>query len=314
MNFKNWKILFFSSLITSILISISSNSWLGMWLGLEINVLSMIPLMNNTKNIFSTEASLKYFITQVIASTIILMSIILMSNNIFSNNYLILMLNSALLTKLGSAPFHFWFPEVMEGQPWNLCLILLTIQKITPLSILNYNTNLPLFFSTIIIINMIVSTIMGLNQISLRKILTYSSINHIGWMISSSFLMKLTWFYYFSIYTLINFNLIIMFKILNVYFFQQLIKSFNFPNLAKFTFMMNFLSLGGLPPFIGFLPKWLTIQNLIENNFTLLVTMMVVITLIALFYYLRLTFSTMMISSNEKFKHNSHHNKKTIMI
>nr|ARH54676.1 NADH dehydrogenase subunit 2 [Tachinus subterraneus] len=300
---KFYKLLFFFTLSIGTLISISSYSWMGMWLGLEINLLSVIPLMNSTKNILSSEASLKYFITQAIASTILLFAIIMMSNNLMIikniNNSLIIIFNSALLTKMGAAPFHFWFPEVMEGLSWMNCLILLTWQKIAPMIIIMYNMNFTMFFSMIIMFCMLISGILGLNQVSLRKILAYSSINHIAWMLSSMLFMETLWMYYFMIYSLISLNIILMFKIMNIYYMKQLFNSLNKNIIIKFFFIMNFLSLGGLPPFIGFLPKWLTIQSLIDNNFYFLTMLMILMTLLTLFYYMRITFSTFTLSMNE---------------
>jgi len=62
------KILLLTTLLGRVLVSVSSNSWLGAWIGLEINLISFIPLTFNAKNMYSTEASLKYFIEQVLAS------------------------------------------------------------------------------------------------------------------------------------------------------------------------------------------------------------------------------------------------------
>nr|ARH54533.1 NADH dehydrogenase subunit 2 [Ontholestes tessellatus] len=295
--------MFLFSMMIGTLISISSFSWMGMWMGLEINLLSIIPLMNSNKNLFSSEASLKYFITQALASTILLFSIILLSNNIFLINQfksnIMLIFNSALLTKMGAAPFHFWFPEVMEGLSWMNCLILLTWQKIAPMIILMYNLNFSMFFSTIIIFSMLISGIMGFNQTSIRKILAYSSINHIGWMISSMFLSETIWIYYFLIYTLITLNIILIFSYLNVFYMKQLFITMNNNFIVKFFFVFNFLSLGGLPPFIGFLPKWLTIENLIQENFHLLTFFMVILTLLTLFYYIRLMYSALTMNMSE---------------
>nr|YP_006576030.1 NADH dehydrogenase subunit 2 [Necrophila americana]ACZ58557.1 NADH dehydrogenase subunit 2 [Necrophila americana] len=300
--FKLYKLLFFTTMIIGTLVSISSNSWMGMWMGLEINLLSIIPLMNNNENALSVEASLKYFITQAIASTIILFSIIMMSFSFdikFIESSCILIFNSALLTKMGSAPFHFWFPEVMEGLNWFNCLILLTWQKIAPMVLITYNFNFPLFFSMIIIFSMLISGIMGLNQISLRKILAYSSINHIAWMLASMFTMESTWMFYFSVYTIISINIVLIFKILNIYYVSQIFMAMKQETLTKFFFILNFLSLGGLPPFLGFFPKWITIQGLIENKFYFLSFLMVILTLLTLFYYMRLIFSALMLNSSE---------------
>nr|YP_010312074.1 NADH dehydrogenase subunit 2 [Creophilus maxillosus]ULF02560.1 NADH dehydrogenase subunit 2 [Creophilus maxillosus] len=295
--------LFFCSMMMGSLISISSFSWMGMWMGLEINLLSIIPLMNSNKNLLSSEASLKYFITQALASTILLFSIIILSNDIILihslKNNMVLILNSALLTKIGAAPFHFWFPEVIEGLSWLNCLILLTWQKLAPMVLLLYNMNFPVFFSMIIIFSMLISGIMGLNQTSIRKILAYSSINHIGWMISSMFTLETIWFYYFLIYTFISLNIILIFNLLNIFYMKQLFVSMNSNIKIKFFFIMNFLSLGGLPPFIGFLPKWLAIENLVKINFFVMTFIMIVLTLLTLFYYIRLMFSTLVLSMNE---------------
>nr|ARH55013.1 NADH dehydrogenase subunit 2 [Geodromicus suturalis] len=294
--------LFFNTLLIGTLISISSYSWMGMWMGLEINLLSIIPLMNNMKNLFSSEASLKYFITQAMASTIILFSIIMMSMNLKTsmiNNPLLLIFNSALLTKMGAAPFHFWFPEVMEGLNWNNCLIMLTWQKIAPMIILMYNLNMMMFFFIVIVFSMLISGIMGLNQTSLRKIMAYSSINHIGWMISSMMFMKTIWLNYFIIYSIISLNIIIIFKLLNIFFLKQLFISLKNNLMMKLFFIMNFLSLGGLPPFLGFMPKWLTIQLMVEKSMLLMTFMMIMLTLLTLFYYMRITFSTLILNTNE---------------
>nr|YP_010947525.1 NADH dehydrogenase subunit 2 [Hesperus amabilis]WGO76428.1 NADH dehydrogenase subunit 2 [Hesperus amabilis] len=295
--------MFFLSMITGTLISISSLSWMGMWMGLEINLLSIIPLMNSNKNSYSSEASLKYFITQALASTIILFSMMILLNDIplvnLANKSIIMMFNSAILTKMGAAPFHFWFPEIMEGLNWNLCLIMLTWQKITPMVILMYNSNLPLFFMIIIIFSMLISGIIGFNQTSMRKILAYSSINHIAWMISTMFIMETTWFYYFIVYVAISINITLIFNLLNVFQIKQMITVMNKNPQVKFFFILNFLSLGGLPPFLGFFPKWLTIQNLIENNFFIMTFIMIILTLLTLVYYIRLMYSTILLSSSE---------------
>nr|YP_010491839.1 NADH dehydrogenase subunit 2 [Platydracus impotens]UWM92625.1 NADH dehydrogenase subunit 2 [Platydracus impotens] len=300
---KFYKLMFVFSLMIGSLISISSLSWMGMWMGLEINLLSIIPLMNSNKNLFSSEASLKYFITQALASTILLFAIILMSNSLIMVNTiksnLVLILNSALLTKMGAAPFHFWFPEVMEGLSWMNSMTLLTWQKIAPMIILMYNMNFPSFFFMIIILSMLISGIMGFNQTSIRKILAYSSINHIGWMISSMFLFETTWLYYFLIYSLISLNIVLIFNLLNIFYMKQLFNSMNNNFSIKFFFVFNFLSLGGLPPFIGFLPKWLTIENLIQSKFFLLTFSMILLTLLTLFYYVRLMFSALVMNMSE---------------
>nr|QIV24575.1 NADH dehydrogenase subunit 2 [Cnemoplites australis] len=301
---KFYKLLFMSSLMVGSLIAISSYSWLSMWVGLEINLISIIPLLSDSNNLYPSESALKYFITQAMASTILLFSIVTsinLSDFIFyePNIYMSMILNSAILTKMGAAPFHAWFPEVMEGLDWMNGLIMLTWQKLAPMVILMYSMHMTMFLSAVIVFSTIISGVLGLNQISLRKILAYSSINHISWMISSMLNSQEIWFMYFVIYSIITINIVILFYFTNTFLLKQLFNSFNQNKTLKFFFVMNFLSLGGLPPFLGFFPKWLTINNLVENNFLALSVVLITSTLVTLYFYLRVTFSTLLINSSE---------------
>nr|YP_010535337.1 NADH dehydrogenase subunit 2 [Morimospasma tuberculatum]UYB77588.1 NADH dehydrogenase subunit 2 [Morimospasma tuberculatum]WEY30146.1 NADH dehydrogenase subunit 2 [Morimospasma sp.] len=298
-----YKILFFFSMVMGTLIAISSYSWLSMWMGLEINLLSIIPLLSNSKNSYPAEAALKYFITQALASSILLMGVILSLNlkEFFMENSSILsiLMSSALLTKMGAAPFHAWFPEVMDGLNWDLGLLMLTWQKIAPMILLYYICSLSMFFLMIILISTLLSGILGLNQISLRKILAYSSINHISWMLASMLHSQIIWFIYFCIYSIITLNIVIIFKEFQMFYLNQLFNLLNFSKTIKFTFILNFFSLGGLPPLLGFFPKWLVINNLVLNEFYFLSILMILFTLITLFFYLRISFSTLMMNSSE---------------
>nr|APX40122.1 NADH dehydrogenase subunit 2 [Chaetocnema arida] len=309
--------LFFILMITGTLITISSFNWFSMWIGLEINLLSIMPLFKSNFNTFPAEATIKYFITQALASTFILFSIIISMNSLeytpFSNNnWLSMILNSALLTKLGAAPFHAWFPEVSEGLNWFNNFILMTWQKIAPSILLIYNIN-ALFFLYIIIISSLIGGIYGLNQTSLRKILTYSSINHISWMLASMMFYKSIWINYFMIYSITNLNIMMIFYYFNIFHINQLFSMMNSNKLVKLIFMFNFFSLGGLPPFLGFYPKWLTLNLMINSNFYFISLILVLTTLITLFFYMRLTFLSLMFSFNENINTMKFKNIKTIL-
>nr|WKU83742.1 NADH dehydrogenase subunit 2 [Allograpta obliqua] len=300
------KILFIFILMMSTMITISANSWLGAWMGLEINLLSFIPLMTDN-NLMSNEASLKYFLTQALASSILLFSSILFlyqnnfMNNLFFNNkenYICMMILSALLMKSGTAPFHFWFPNVMEGLNWMNSLILMTWQKIGPLMLISYLMIKSMLFWCIIL-SVIIGSLGGLNQTSLRKLMTFSSINHLGWMLMSMFSNESLWINYFLFYSFLSFNLIFLFNMFKLFHINQLFSLFMFNKYLKFSLFLNLLSLGGLPPFLGFIPKWMTIQYLTFNNQLFLMTIMIVMTLVTLFFYLRLCYTAFMLNYYE---------------
>nr|YP_009255427.1 NADH dehydrogenase subunit 2 [Anopheles homunculus]AND46637.1 NADH dehydrogenase subunit 2 [Anopheles homunculus]AWB98225.1 NADH dehydrogenase subunit 2 [Anopheles homunculus]AWB99421.1 NADH dehydrogenase subunit 2 [Anopheles homunculus] len=293
--------IFFFTLIFGTLMTISSNSWLGAWMGLEINLLSFIPLMNdNKKNLLTSESSLKYFLIQAFASSILLFAIIMLMFFYNNNFYLINKINeililSTLLLKSGAAPFHFWFPEVMEGLSWVNSLILMTWQKLAPLMLISYNFMYN-FFMMSIILSMLIGSLMGLNQTSLRKLMAFSSINHLGWMLLAMMNNELIWLSYFLLYSFLSFSIIILFNNFKLFYFNQIFNISMMNPIIKLLIFLNFLSLGGLPPFLGFLPKWLIIQNLINMNQFFILTISVCLTLITLYFYLRLSYSIFMLN------------------
>nr|YP_010693100.1 NADH dehydrogenase subunit 2 [Dacus humeralis]WCB98281.1 NADH dehydrogenase subunit 2 [Dacus humeralis] len=296
------KIMFFFILMMGTMITVSSNSWLGAWMGLEINLLAFIPLMNNN-NLMSTEASLKYFLTQAMASAVLLFAIMMMYLNNYSFNqesftYHDLMITSSLLLKSGAAPFHFWFPNVMEGLSWMNALTLMTWQKIAPLMLISYMTQND-FITLVTIMSTIIGSLGGLNQTSLRKLMAFSSINHLGWMLAAMQTNESMWLIYFSFYTFLSFSLVFILNNFKMFHINQLFNSFFNSKTLKFLLFLNLLSLGGLPPFIGFLPKWLVIQLLVMNNQYILMTVLTVMTLITLFFYLRLCFAAFMLNYHE---------------
>nr|WNL54511.1 NADH dehydrogenase subunit 2 [Amitermes amifer] len=298
------KVLLLITLVSGMLVSVSSNSWLGAWIGLEINLMSFIPLMSNVKNMYNTEASLKYFIVQVLASATLLFTVVMktLTEDLFtfeSNLYAPMIICTPLLLKSGAAPFHWWFPGVMEGLSWENCALLMTVQKAAPLMLMSYLIDMNTFTLSIILMSTIVGAIGGLNQTSMRKILTYSSINHTGWMLIALTTSENLWMVYFVIYSTLALTVVAAIKLSGVSFINQTMMTNKETKLMKFMMFTSLLSLGGLPPFLGFLPKWIVIQAMIANNLTPLAIIVVVTSLITLYYYLKISYSSFMILSTE---------------
>nr|YP_010417609.1 NADH dehydrogenase subunit 2 [Junonia terea]USF17716.1 NADH dehydrogenase subunit 2 [Junonia terea] len=289
------KMFFLFIVFFSTLISISSNSWLGCWIGLEINLLSFIPLMSNPNNLLNSEASLKYFLTQSIASINFLFSILLnllLLKNFFFNNLMSILINSSLLMKMGSIPFHFWFPNIVEGLSWFNCFILMTWQKISPMILLSYYMNLKFLF-LVMIFNVLIGTISSFNQTSLRKLMAFSSINNLGWMLSALTISENLWVLYLLLYSLFISIMCFLFYIINIFYINQLF-NLNLNFSIKFSILINFLSLGGLPPFLGFFPKWMIINYLLYNNLFIISFIFTISSLIMLFIYIRIIYSSFM--------------------
>nr|AGN73947.1 NADH dehydrogenase subunit 2 [Aphis glycines]AGW80621.1 NADH dehydrogenase subunit 2 [Aphis glycines] len=285
MNLNLTKLTFLTLMIYSTLMSISSSNWLSMWMGLELNLFSIIPILNFKSSIYSIEATMKYFLIQAFAS--ILLLIFLINKNFFffiNSNFMIIM---PLLMKLSLMPFHLWLPSMMEGLNWIACLLMMTWQKISPLIMISYlNTNKNLIFLfTLISMN----SIFGLNQNSMRKILAMSSINNSTWMLFAIVLNNKLWMNYFLIYSMLNFLMIKILNNYNINYINQL-KFFNLNFFFKLNMLMLIFSIMGLPPMIGFLMKWMLIKNLIYNNMYMIMMMLIMLTILNLFFYIKMSY------------------------
>nr|WRO44923.1 NADH dehydrogenase subunit 2 [Themus luteipes] len=301
---KNFKLLFFNLLMLGTFISISASSWLGMWMGLEMNLLAIIPLMYTKNNITSSEASVKYFIVQTIASSIIIINIIMiminsnMQTNLNLTNMNLIMMNSAFLIKIGMAPFHFWFPEIIQGLSWMNSLIILTWQKIAPMILFMFNSMNSTFLIFIIITSAILSSVSSLNLVNLKKILAFSSINHMSWMMSMMIFSKTIWMLYFMIYSFSTIILILFLNKMKIMFMNQLSFLNNNKEMIMF-FMLSFVSFMGLPPTIGFISKWLTIQVLIWEKWLFLTIILMILTTFMIFIYFQLMIYSILFNSNK---------------
>nr|NP_150619.1 NADH dehydrogenase subunit 2 [Pagurus longicarpus]AAF63423.1 NADH dehydrogenase subunit 2 [Pagurus longicarpus] len=299
-------IMFLLTLSSGAIMAISAPSWFMAWVGLELNLMSFIPIILTANNQYSSEAALKYFLIQALGSSFIIFSGSLI---LFSLEISHIMILSALLLKLGAAPFHFWFPQIMEGLSWPRLIILMTIQKVAPLSLILLLASYQNTFNMIVgaaVLSAIVGSVMGINQTSLRKIMAFSSINHIAWLLSAAILSEAMMFMYFGFYCFISMSVALIFHNHQASYISHLVDKKESSNLSNLPVFAALFSLGGLPPFTGFIPKWFIIQEL--NNFNMFILFIVLLScaLITLYFYLRvgisfLTFSTAKFKSSMSF-------------
>nr|ABY63876.1 NADH dehydrogenase subunit 2 [Urochroa bougueri] len=293
------KLTFFMSLILGTTITTSSNHWVMAWTGLEINTLAIIPLISKFHHPRATEAAIKYFLTQAAASTLLLFSSMINAWHTgqwditqLSHPTSSLLLTTAIAMKLGLVPFHFWFPEVLQGSPLITAMLLSTVMKFPPITILlltSHSLN-PTLLTTMAIASTALGGWMGLNQTQIRKVLAFSSISHLGWMaITLIYNPKLTLmtFYLYCIMTGTTFLTLNTTKSLKL---PAMMTSWVKAPVLNTTLMMTLLSLAGLPPLTGFLPKWLIIQELSKQEMVTSATIISILSLLGLFFYLRLAY------------------------
>nr|YP_009991766.1 NADH dehydrogenase subunit 2 [Zapornia atra]QNN84588.1 NADH dehydrogenase subunit 2 [Zapornia atra] len=292
-------LIFATSLTLGTLITISSSHWMMAWMGLEINTLAIIPLISKSHHPRATEAAIKYFLVQAAASTLLLFSSTINAWHTgqwditqMSQPTATLLLTAAISMKLGLVPFHFWFPEVLQGSSPTTALMLSTLMKLPPTAILlmvSHSIN-PTMMITMAVLSAALGGWMGLNQTQLRKILAFSSISHLGWItiivIYHPKLALLT-FYLYCLMTIPIFLTINTMKTLKL---TTMMTSWAKTPSVNAALMLTLLSLAGLPPLTGFLPKWLIIQELTKQEMTPMATAIAMLSLLGLFFYLRLAY------------------------
>nr|YP_003126915.1 NADH dehydrogenase subunit 2 [Platax orbicularis]BAH97806.1 NADH dehydrogenase subunit 2 [Platax orbicularis] len=280
-------------------ITFASSHWLLAWMGLEVNTLAILPLMARHHHPRAVEATTKYFLTQATAAATLLFASI--TNAWLTGQWDILQMNHplpttmmifALALKVGLAPLHSWLPEVLQGLDLTTGLILSTWQKLAPFALLlqTQPTN-----STILITLGLASTLIGgwggLNQTQLRKILAYSSIAHLGWMVLvlqfSPHLTLLT----LIVYIILTSSTFLVFKLTNTTTINSLASAWAKNPIITALMPLLLLSLAGLPPLTGFAPKWLILQELTNQDLALTATLAALTALLSLYFYLRLSYA-----------------------
>nr|QLM00930.1 NADH dehydrogenase subunit 2 [Plecotus auritus] len=293
--------LIMATMILGTLLVMTSSHWFMVWVGFEMNMLAIIPLLTKQHNPRSTEAATKYFLTQTTASMLLMMAATI--NLLYTGHWSIMkmvnptastMITLALTMKLGLTPFHLWVPEVTQGVSLSSGLVLLTWQKLAPLTILYMIT--PLMNTTLLMVMSLLSIAVGgwggLNQTQLRKILAYSSIAHMGWMVSILVYNPTMTLLNLLIYIPMTTTVFMLLMTSSATTTTSMARMWNNMPLITMITLTIMLSLGGLPPLTGFLPKWLIIQEMVKNNSIITPTMMALLALLNLYFYTRITYIT----------------------
>nr|ASH96832.1 NADH dehydrogenase subunit 2 [Macrhybopsis aestivalis] len=297
-----------SSLGLGTTLTFASSHWLLAWMGLEINTLAIVPLMAQHHHPRAVEATTKYFLTQATAAAVILFASTTnawitgewnMTN--MSDPTATTMILAALALKIGLAPMHFWMPEVLQGLDLLTGLILSTWQKLAPLTLIIQTAQAfdPFLLTTLGLMSTLIGGWGGLNQTQLRKILAYSSIAHMGWMIIVlQYAPQLT-LLALLVYVLMTSAAFLTLKLVFTTKVNTLATIWSKSPILTTTAALILLSLGGLPPLTGFMPKWFILQELAKQGLPLAATVMALAALISLYFYLRLCYTmTLTISPN----------------
>nr|AKR13950.1 NADH dehydrogenase subunit 2 [Lepidonotothen squamifrons]AKR13952.1 NADH dehydrogenase subunit 2 [Lepidonotothen squamifrons]AKR13954.1 NADH dehydrogenase subunit 2 [Lepidonotothen squamifrons]AKR13955.1 NADH dehydrogenase subunit 2 [Lepidonotothen squamifrons]WET55279.1 NADH dehydrogenase subunit 2 [Lepidonotothen squamifrons] len=280
-------------------VAFASSHWLLAWVGLEINTLAILPLMVRNHHPRAVEAATKYFLVQAGGAAVLLFAGV--TNAWFSGQWgiqqaisplFIAIITLALALKLGLAPLHSWMPEVFQGLDLSTGLVLATWQKLAPLALLLQiqpaNSHLLIFLG---LASTLVGGWGGLNQTQLRKILAYSSTAQLGWVVLVLQFTPSLATLSVLVYIAAAAAMFIILKLVKSTSVNMLAISWaKSPALGALAPLV-LLSLGGLPPLTGFMPKWLIIEELSKQGLAPAATLAVFTALLSLYYYLRLTYA-----------------------
>lgn len=220
----------------------------------------------------------------------------------------------SLFLKLAVAPFHFWAPDVYDGAPLSSTIIFSILPKLPVfhffikwIGIVTLFENLSLFFIISAVLSICVGTFMALSQKHVKRLIIYSSIAQTGFLLlalanySSQSLISL--YFYLIIYLITA--LILWNKVSLFYSFQNNLNKFYKKSLAPlqitdltnlylinplwaFSFLIILFSIAGIPPFSGFYSKFLILLSLIDLNLLAILFLIIILSIVSTFYYLRL--------------------------
>nr|YP_010297083.1 NADH dehydrogenase subunit 2 [Plator insolens]UMI39143.1 NADH dehydrogenase subunit 2 [Plator insolens] len=262
--------------LVSFILVLSGDDWFLVWLGLEVNMLSFLMLIYSRFDQSCMEACLKYFFVQSLGSAMF-MGLFYLNKGYLSDMIVVIM-----SYKMGAAPLYFWFPSVCSGLGWLSCFMLMTFQSIMPLMLV------AMFMSWLVWVVMGLSLMFGVfgsfNQVNIKMLLAFSSIHHLGWIFLCNLYEDVVWIFYLLLYGIILYGIVIIVKEeeINYMLFVKKLKN-------KWWFVLNMLSMAGMPPLLGFFLSWMAFIYIMSINI-LFVVMMVVMSVIMFYVYLRIIY------------------------
>jgi len=310
------------------MILISSADFLTAYLALEIQSFAFYLMAAFKRDsAYSTEAGLKYFLLGSFSSTLLLFGVSLIYGFFGTTNFSVLslllfestdlkilsdiaffLILIGLLFKLAAAPFHIWSPDVYEGAPLNSTIFFAIVPKISIMVLLfriyGVLVNSSEIWSVAILVSSICSVIIGsfvtLKQKRLKKLLAYSGINHVGYLLLGASMFTVesvsAVFFYLFAYMITG---LAMWGIVSVVKRADSLGTHTAtiadlgamvkvnPTLAVILAICLF-SLAGIPPLIGFYAKLGIFQAALNSGFFTIASFIILTSVISTFYYIRL--------------------------
>ncbi len=307
------------------MVMISANHFLTLYLGLELLSLSLYAMVALQRDsAIATEAAMKYFILGALASGLLLygMSMLygatgslelgVVSSSILSGeaNQTLLVFGlafvvSGLAFKLGAVPFHMWVPDVYHGAPTAMTMLIGSAPKLAAFAFVSrilVEGLQPLvhhwsgMLAILAIASMAIGNITAIAQTNIKRMLAYSTIAHMGFMLLGLISGGIEGYgaamFYAVIYVLMSLGAFGMIMLLSREGFEADSLS-DFKGLAQrspwlaFLMLLLMFSMAGVPPTVGFYAKFSVLNAVVQSGHVWLAVTAVLFSLIGAFYYLR---------------------------
>ncbi|MBD3670955.1 MAG: NADH-quinone oxidoreductase subunit NuoN [Gammaproteobacteria bacterium] len=311
--------------VLGMMVLVSAHSLLTVYLGLELLALSLYAMVALQRDsIFASESAMKYFILGALASGMLLYGMSMLygatgsldlgeiSREVATTKMELVMVFGlvfivvGLAFKLGAVPFHMWMPDVYQGAPTAVTLYIASAPKIAAFAMVIRLLNDGLYglhmhwqdmLVILAILSMAVGNIFAIAQFNLKRMLAYSTIAHMGYLLlgiltgsGDGYAAAMFYTLSYALMSLGGFGMIILLS--RAGFEADRLDDFKGLNERSpwYAFMMLILmfSMAGVPPFLGFWAKVSVLRELIHVDMTWLAIVAVVFSIIGAFYYLRI--------------------------
>jgi NADH-quinone oxidoreductase subunit N len=323
--------------VLGMMIMVSGNSFLTLYLGLELLSLSLyalVALQRDSK--LASEAAVKYFVMGGLASGFLLYGIsliygasgsIIISNvaqhyqsndiNLISQFGLVFVV-IGIAFKFGAVPFHMWLPDVYHGAPSSLTAYIASVPKIAAFGLMvrilfeglgTFDSDWTDMILIVALLSVVFGNVIAVSQDNLKRLLAYSAIAHIGYFLLGivpgaevGYSAAMYYIIVYSLMTLAGFGIVIFMSTDE----REYQKISDLRGLGRYhpwyalLFTIVMVSMAGIPPFIGFWPKLEIFRNLVVNGFVFEAIVAIAFSVVGLFYYLRVVKEMFFVECSEE--------------
>jgi NADH-quinone oxidoreductase subunit N len=312
--------------LLGMMIMISSHNMLLVYMGLELLSLCLYSLTAlDRDNQKATESAIKYFVLGALASGLLLygmsmiygatssldLSVIAAALLNHPMDHAILVLGlvfmvAGLAFKLGAVPFQMWVPDVYEGSPSSIAMLISSVPKLAAFAITvrllgdglqSMMVDWKQMMLIMAILSIGIGNITAIAQTNIKRMYAYSTISHIGFILFglmsgtlNGYASSLFYVISYMFMTLASFAVLIMMSRKN--FDCQTLEDFKGLNKRNswyaFLMLITMLSMAGIPPTIGFYAKFMVLQAAFDAGFAGFVVYAVLMALVGMFYYMRI--------------------------